>query len=494
MAELGSDETQPLLARLEDQTSHARVTPLPKAQLTALCIARLSDPISYTQIFPYINEFLTVLRVTDDPSKIGFYSGLVESVTSIAQVFTIFEWARLSGTLLRCYLYQSEVELTDIIGRRPVILAGALGLAIVSLVFGFCQTFAQVVIVRALAGMLTGNMSVYQVVLAEITDKTNQHTAYPIYGCIYPLGSTLGPLIGGFFSNLATKYPAYFGYRVLEAYPYFLPGLVCAVLAMLGFCLSYCYLEETLPTRGMCALDDDDLTVRSSEPTTMSIRELLSIPSVRTLAYSSFALSFLGTAHAVVFVLFCYTPIEKGGLGFSVVEIGYTLAMSSALFAGHQLFLMPYLLRTFDMARLYIFGMAVWPLSFAVIPFLNVIARLGADPDSTARSKEEYQVLLWVGITASQVVSRVAVMSFPTNLILVRSNSPSPSDLGAANGLNQLIMALARCVSPSFVSTLFALSVNRNLLGGHLWAVAMTLLSVWGYHISRKVENPGRNK
>lgn len=105
-------ESQPLL---HDQTTHATITPLPKAQLTALCIAKLSDPISYSQIFPYINELLMVLHVTDDPSKVGFYSGLVvcivpifmrilahcfrvqDSISSIAQVMTIFQWAKLSG-------------------------------------------------------------------------------------------------------------------------------------------------------------------------------------------------------------------------------------------------------------------------------------------------------------------------------------------------------------------------------------------------------------
>jgi MFS family permease len=76
---------------------------------------------------------------------------------------------------------------------------------------------------------------VLQAVLAELTDFFNQSSAYPIYGFIFPLGSTLGPLIGGFFSNLATKYPAYFGYGFLESYPYFPPGFVCACLALLGF-------------------------------------------------------------------------------------------------------------------------------------------------------------------------------------------------------------------------------------------------------------------
>jgi len=74
------------------------VTPLPKAQLASLCAVRLVDPIAFTQIFPYVNEMLASLHVTDDPSRIGFYSGLVESTFAVSQLFSIYQWARLSGT------------------------------------------------------------------------------------------------------------------------------------------------------------------------------------------------------------------------------------------------------------------------------------------------------------------------------------------------------------------------------------------------------------
>ena len=91
------DETSPLLPAqpAEDPACHKTkpITPLPKLQLGCeLCLDKISDcsrayaviacirlaePIAYTQIFPYINEFLSGLHVTDDPKRIGFYSGLV---------------------------------------------------------------------------------------------------------------------------------------------------------------------------------------------------------------------------------------------------------------------------------------------------------------------------------------------------------------------------------------------------------------------------------
>lgn len=46
--------------------------------------------------------------------------------------------------------------------------------------------------------------------------------------------------------------------------------------------------------------------------------ELLSIPAIRALTISGFALTFLSLAFDVVFTLFCYTPIDAGGLGLEV--------------------------------------------------------------------------------------------------------------------------------------------------------------------------------
>lgn len=83
MLKTSSDETQPLLNRKCDaevlQTEEPAYTPLPKVQLGILCYLRLLDPLNFSQIFPYINEYLAILQVTDDPSRVGFYSGLVVS-------------------------------------------------------------------------------------------------------------------------------------------------------------------------------------------------------------------------------------------------------------------------------------------------------------------------------------------------------------------------------------------------------------------------------
>lgn len=75
-------------------------TPLPIAQLATLCTVRLVDPIVFTQIFPYVNEMIERLHITDDPSKIGFYSGLVVSGLPTRQL-SLLDAYHLTGEQLR---------------------------------------------------------------------------------------------------------------------------------------------------------------------------------------------------------------------------------------------------------------------------------------------------------------------------------------------------------------------------------------------------------
>jgi len=76
-------------------------------------------------IFPFINEFVESLGVTDNPDRIGWYSGSVESVFALVQFFTVYHWAKLSEYVPhKCRADGSRI------GRKPVILIGLIGVAI----------------------------------------------------------------------------------------------------------------------------------------------------------------------------------------------------------------------------------------------------------------------------------------------------------------------------------------------------------------------------
>ena len=102
----------------------------------------------------------------------------------------------------------------DKIGRRPVVLASTLGIAMASLCLGFSSTFPAVLFARCLgqsfmnmyevcksttdesvplpAGFFSGTVAVTHSVLAEMTNPSNQALAYPIFGLCWPLGVIIG--------------------------------------------------------------------------------------------------------------------------------------------------------------------------------------------------------------------------------------------------------------------------------------------------------------
>ncbi|KAG9318274.1 major facilitator superfamily domain-containing protein [Chiua virens] len=402
------DESCPLLCD-SDRNVEAQApqlptpTPLPKGQLAALCTVRIVEPIAFTQLFPYVNEFMSDLHLTDDPSRVGFYSGLVESVFALAQLSSIYHWARLS----------------DVIGRRPIVLVGVLVTAITTMVFGLSKSLTTILIARCIGGLSSGNIAVIHSVFGEMTDSSNQATALPIFGLMYPLGAIIGPLIGGSFSHPADKYQI-FDSEFWREYPYFLPCLIAAITAVIGVVLGYTFLEETLPSRRKQSgekhpsVSDGVRDVTPSPPVPdkpMELRELLSLPIIWALAVSGFALSFLSTAFDVVFVLFCYSPIHSGGLAFSASQIGYSLATSGTILAAFQIFIMSYLLRTFDYAKMYNFCMGVWPFTYVALPILNAIARNGVD-EATGQLDVYTTAVLWTGIAIVLAVSRVGLLAY----------------------------------------------------------------------------------
>lgn len=66
--------------------------------------------------------------------------------------------------------------------------------------------------------------------------------------------------------------------------------------------------------------DYEELRTNTHEPN-LGFKDLLSIPIIRHLTLCGFSLDVNGTSFAIVFALFCYSPIEHGGLSFPVSGI-----------------------------------------------------------------------------------------------------------------------------------------------------------------------------
>lgn len=52
-------------------------TPLPKAQLFLLFFIRMTDPVAFNCIFPFVQQMLLDIGAVQDPEKVGYYAGIV---------------------------------------------------------------------------------------------------------------------------------------------------------------------------------------------------------------------------------------------------------------------------------------------------------------------------------------------------------------------------------------------------------------------------------
>jgi DHA1 family tetracycline resistance protein-like MFS transporter len=130
-------------------------------------------------------------------------------------------------------------QLSDRIGRRPVILISLLGAAIAHLAFAFAPSFWALVVARAFAGLFGGNLSTAMAYIADITDEKNRSKGMGMIGAAFGLGFILGPSMGGIFADVG---------KSLGNYPPFgqsFPAVVAATICFANFLFALKALPES---------------------------------------------------------------------------------------------------------------------------------------------------------------------------------------------------------------------------------------------------------
>lgn len=73
-----------------------------------------------------------------------------------------------------------------------MVLWSAVGMGVMTLLFGLSKNLTSVLVTRALNGFFAGSIAVTQSVLGEISDSTNVSITLPVYAMIWPLGAIMG--------------------------------------------------------------------------------------------------------------------------------------------------------------------------------------------------------------------------------------------------------------------------------------------------------------
>jgi hypothetical protein len=111
--------------------------------------------------------------------------------------------------------------------------------------------------------------------------------------------------------------------------------------------------------------------------------------------------------------------------------------------------LFPWLVKRVSIKRLYPVLMALFPISFMALPFLNLVARANRVPGSDTELTPLGVVLLWTAVAVPIFTSRIAGMSFAANMIFLKHAAPSKEAFGSTFGIGQSVAAIARGIAPA---------------------------------------------
>jgi hypothetical protein len=139
-------------------------------------------------------------------------------------------------------------------------------------------------------------------------------------------------------------------------------------------------------------------------------KALLQIPAIRALFLSGFFLCYTSTAYDVLLVLFAFTPVSLGGLGFEPERIGYVLAGAGIGGTFVSLIALPWVLKRWSPGRVYACAMTLWPFAFIILPLTNWVARLSSAVQG--QTSERNEGVIWVGIVLSLLMAKAACAAY----------------------------------------------------------------------------------
>ncbi|KAJ6454122.1 major facilitator superfamily domain-containing protein [Mycena sanguinolenta] len=483
----------------QDVITPATRTPIPKFQLFILILIQFAEPMTGLAIYPFVVQFVRDTGITGgDETKTGFYAGILESSFFLAEALTVYQFGRLS----------------DIYGRRPVLLLGPLGLGLATLGFGLSSPSGRFLVnallnrfpsisspiygriypgFRIVQGGFNGNLAVAKTVMNEISDPSNVADVFSFLQLIWSIGSTIGPFVGGVLANPAIKWPGSMGkIALLRVHPYFLPCFVSSSVAFASSALGIVGLvRETLPSaieRANKKENDQhptetDPLLRVENATPPPLHKLLT-PEVSIALLNHSLLSFCDMAFGALIPLMYSTPITLGGLGFQPREIGLIMGLCGMSNAFIQVFIGGRVIRYFGARHVFSAGFCALMLAYCGFPVLGALARRAGRIDTAVR----------VVLVCQLGLISVLYFAFAATMLFIMNSAPSRASVGSVTGLSQMVGTISHGFAPSIASSLFALSMKHGGYLGYLLLVGIPCAALrCTFMLPRRIKSDARN-
>ena len=162
--------------------------------------------------------------------------------------------------------------LSDIVGRRIIIILGNISCVIGVIFFGLSSNYPQAIASRLVAGFFNAIIGAEKAMIGESMDSAHQAKTMGHISLMWGIGTMIGPTMGGILSkpcdhttgvlrrwslvvNSTNSSEVYSSGGIcspdglLYRKPYFLPCLAASLLSVVATLLTIFYLDETLPRK-----------------------------------------------------------------------------------------------------------------------------------------------------------------------------------------------------------------------------------------------------
>ena len=100
-------------------------------------------------------------------------------------------------------------NISDRVGRRPVLLISVFGSAIGYFIFGIGGALWILFLARIIDGITGGNLSTASAYIADVSPPADRAKNFGLIGVAFGLGFILGPALGGLVSQISIDAPAF---------------------------------------------------------------------------------------------------------------------------------------------------------------------------------------------------------------------------------------------------------------------------------------------
>ncbi|XP_019641337.1 PREDICTED: major facilitator superfamily domain-containing protein 10-like [Branchiostoma belcheri] len=312
--------------------------------LLAVFVLLLVDLLAFTVILPLMPSLLDYYGQVDQG---GLYGAIQEYVDWFALTLGIPQTRRFNavlfggilGSLFSLLQFLSAPligALSDVYGRKPLMLLSAVGIACSYSVWAVSYTFGVFVLARVLGGISKGNVSLATAVVADLKSAKSKGHGMAVIGIAFSLGFLVGPSIGAWFSRISD-----------EGHFFSTPALFALTLSICNIVFITFFLPETLPKEKRAKSIGNGLSEASfliNPPSLFSFsavknltkKELESLQSLGS-TYFLYLFLFSGLEYTLTFLThnkFQYTSMQQGrmflymGLIMLVTQGGYSRRIS----------------------------------------------------------------------------------------------------------------------------------------------------------------------